>query len=62
MHPNATPEHIDKALKDSVARVREAAIYHPKATPEHIDRALKDEKSSVRYAASVAKRKREQAQ
>jgi hypothetical protein len=53
-HPNATPEHITKALGDENESVREAAIQHPNATPEHISKALSlkgRENESVRLAA-----------
>ena len=51
LHPNATPEHITKALGDRDAFVRSAAIKHPNATPEHISKALDDKNVFVRSAA-----------
>ena len=51
LHPNATPEHITKALNDREFDVRKAAIQHPNATPEHITKALNDKSAFVRKAA-----------
>ena len=50
-HPNATKEHIDKALNDTNPFVRDAVIEHPKATKEHLDKALNDRDLSIRRAA-----------
>lgn len=51
MHPNATSEHISKALNDPNQYVRRQAIEHPNATPEHISKALNDPDDFVRQAA-----------
>ena len=51
MHPNATPEHISKALNDEDWAVRSVTIQHPKATPEHISKALNDKDWVVRKVA-----------
>jgi t-SNARE complex subunit (syntaxin) len=51
LHPNATKEHISKALNDEDDFVRSAAIQHPNATKEHIDKALNDKDYQVRSAA-----------
>jgi hypothetical protein len=50
--PNATPEHLDRALGDEDVKVRRAAARHPKATPEHLHTALGDEDWRVRAAAA----------
>ena len=50
-NPNATPDHITKALNHPIASVREAAIKHPNATPDHITKALNDSNAGVRKAA-----------
>ena len=52
LHPNATKEHLDKALDDEQPRVRKAAASHPNATKEHLDKALDDEQPMVRKAAA----------
>jgi len=50
-HPNATPEHISKALDDEDWEVRQAAASRPNATHEHISKALDDEDENVRMTA-----------
>jgi hypothetical protein len=50
-HPNATHEHITKALADGNPLVRVNAIRHPNATHEHITKALADAQPPVRDAA-----------
>jgi t-SNARE complex subunit (syntaxin) len=50
-HPNATAEHINKALDDKDAYVRRAAIEHPNATVENISKALDDKDAYVKWHA-----------
>jgi len=50
-NPNATKDHIDKALEDKDIDVRRVAIQHPNATKEHLDKALNDEDWTVRLHA-----------
>ena len=50
--PNATEEHLNKALNDEDKDVRKAAANHPNATEEHLNKALNDEDSDVRKAAA----------
>ena len=47
-HPNATAEHITKALNTPGWHVRAAAVRHPNATADHITKALNDESAGVR--------------
>lgn len=51
IHPNATKEHLDKALNDENYYVRLAAIQHPNVTKEHLDKSLNDEDSDIRRTA-----------
>jgi hypothetical protein len=60
-HPNATSEHIDKALNmtgDKWNDVRRIAIFRPKVTSEHISKALNDSNEDVRQAAARIKKER----
>ena len=50
-HPNATADHITKALNDDDPEVREAAIKHPNVTADHITQALNDKNRYVRAMA-----------
>jgi len=50
-HPNATPEHITKALNDEQYYVRASAINHPNVTPEHITKALNSEDPDISFIA-----------
>jgi len=52
LHPNATSEHIHKALNDEDADVRAAAARNPNATSEHLHKALSDKDKYVREAAA----------
>ena len=54
VHPNATPEHITKALSDESADVRRRAIGNPhvKLSSEHITKALNDDDPKVRGVAA----------
>jgi hypothetical protein len=55
-HPNATKEHLDKAINYSSSQwswgVRARAASHPNATKEHLDQAIKDSHFKVREAAA----------
>lgn len=51
MHPNATADHITKALRDKDWVVRASAISHPNATAAHVTKALGDEDRDVRRTA-----------
>ena len=51
LHPNATSEHVTKALDDPQWRIRAAALRHPSVTPNQITKALKDSNSDIRLAA-----------
>jgi len=50
-NPNATAEHISKALNDEEWSVRQEAILNPNATAEHINKALDDPNGKVRATA-----------
>lgn len=49
--PNATPEHISKALDNSDVAVRIAAIENPNASEDNISKALRDKSAAVRCLA-----------
>lgn len=55
-HPNATKEHLDKAINYASSQgawsVRAAAASHPNATKEHLDGAIKDDHFRVRAAVA----------
>ena len=50
--PNATKEHLDKALDDEELFVKAAAARNDNATKEHLDKASNDEELFVRRAAA----------
>ena len=51
IHPNATKEDLDSAMKDSSASIRIGVLKNPKATKENLDLGVRDEDASVRNAA-----------
>jgi hypothetical protein len=51
LHPNATPDHISKALGSEDREIRKIAINHPNVTSEHITKGLEDEDVNVRFGA-----------
>jgi 2-oxo-4-hydroxy-4-carboxy--5-ureidoimidazoline (OHCU) decarboxylase len=52
LHPNATPEHLHKALNDEDDFVRIAAASHPNANAENLHKALSDEYYLIRETAA----------
>ena len=52
LHPNATKEHLDKAINDDDVDVRAGVANHPNATKEHLDKALNDKEWPVRQIAA----------
>jgi hypothetical protein len=51
-NPNATKEHLDKAINDQDKHVRAAAAGNPNATKEHLDKAINDQDRYVRREAA----------
>ena len=47
-HPNATKEHIDRALSDEYDNVRAVAASYGNLTKEQFDKAANDRSPSVR--------------
>ena len=50
-NPNATKEHLDKALDDNDFNTKVAVLQHPNITKEHLDKALNDKNIDVRRTA-----------
>jgi hypothetical protein len=52
LHPNATAEHLHKALNDKNKSVRIAAARHPNLNSDHLHKALNDKNWTVRAIAA----------